>query len=59
MEKVGKIDQFVARLRELLLDQEKLLAFRRSSLEKARDFDINRVADAYEKVFTKVLKTGK
>ncbi|MFT3892196.1 MAG: glycosyltransferase family 4 protein [Anaerolineales bacterium] len=59
MEEVGNTDRFVVRLRELLLDREKLLDFRRASLEKAREFDINRVVDAYEKVFTKVLSVGK
>jgi len=58
MVEVGDTDQFAARLRELLLDREKLLAFRKSSLVKAGDFDINRVVDAYEKVFVEVLKTG-
>ena len=45
-------------LRELLLDREKLLAFRKSSLEKATDFDINRVVNEYENVFAEVAKTG-
>lgn len=58
MIEVGDTDQFVSRLRELLLDREKLLAFRKSSLEKATDFDINRVVDEYEKVFAEVAKTG-
>lgn len=58
MIEVGDTNQFVSRLRELLLDREKLLAFRKSSLEKAAGFDINRVVDEYEKVFAEVIKTG-
>jgi glycosyltransferase involved in cell wall biosynthesis len=58
MIEVGNTGQFVVRIRELLLDHEKLLAFRKSSLEKAKEFDINRVADEYEKLFAQVLKTG-
>jgi glycosyltransferase involved in cell wall biosynthesis len=50
--------EFVRYLRELLLDHERLLAFRRSGLKKATVFDINRVADEYEKVFAEVTKMG-
>jgi len=53
---VGDTRQFARHLRELLSDRERLLAFRRSSLEKATTFDINRVADEYEKVFAKIPK---
>ena len=59
MVEAGDMDQFASRLRELLPDREKLLAFRKASLEKASDFDIHRVVDAYEKVFDEVLKMGK
>ncbi len=58
MIEVGDTNQFAGHLRELLLDREKLLAFRKASLEKAADFDINRVVDEYEKVFAEVAKTG-
>ncbi len=51
MVEAGDTRQFVNRLRELLLDREKLPAFRKASLEKAADFDINRVVDQYENVF--------
>jgi len=54
LNKVGDTAQFVSRLRELLLNRELLLAFRKFSLEKAREFDINWVADEYEKVFAEV-----
>lgn len=59
MVEVGNTDQFVSHLRELLLDREKLLAFRKSSLEKSANFDINRVADEYEKVFAKAAMMAK
>ena len=58
MVNVGDTGQFVSRLRELLLDQERLLAFRRSSLVKAMAFDINRIVDEYEKIFAEATKTG-
>jgi len=54
----GDAGEFARYLRELLLDRERLLAFRRSGLKKATVFDINRVADEYEKVFAEVTKTG-
>lgn len=56
---VGETGGFVARLKELLMDHQKLLSFRRCSLEKAKEFDINRVADGYEKLFAEILKMGK
>jgi glycosyltransferase involved in cell wall biosynthesis len=56
MVEAGNTDQFAERLRELLLDREKLLTFRKASLEKVRDFDIDRVVDEYEKVFTAAIK---
>lgn len=39
---------FSSALRELLSNREKLLEFRRASLEKAKDFDIEKIADVYE-----------
>ncbi len=39
---------FSEALRELLTDRERLMRFRRASLEKARDFDIQKVVDQYE-----------
>jgi glycosyltransferase involved in cell wall biosynthesis len=59
MVEVDDKDQFADRLRELILDREKLLAFRRSSLEKAKEFDIDRVVDSYEQVFADALKPKK
>jgi glycosyltransferase involved in cell wall biosynthesis len=39
---------FSGSLRELLTDRERLLRFRRASLEKARNFDIQKIVDQYE-----------
>ncbi len=48
--------RFVVRLGELLSDRQRLLAFRKSSLKKAVDFDIDRVVDEYERLFTEIVK---
>lgn len=39
---------FASALRELILDRNRLLDFRNASLVKARDFDIEKIADQYE-----------
>ena len=54
---LDNVDEFASRLRGLLTERERLLAFRKSSLEKAKTFDIERVTDEYEKVFVEI--TGK
>lgn len=43
-------EAFSARLRELLTDDARLLAARRASLEKAKDFDLEKSLAAYEQV---------
>lgn len=50
-------DEFATRLRELLTDPNRLLAFRQASRRKAQEFDIRKVAAAYESLFNKVLFT--
>lgn len=45
------VDEFASSLRRLLSDPGRLLSFRRASLEKAREFDINRVVRDYEDIF--------
>jgi glycosyltransferase involved in cell wall biosynthesis len=39
---------FSSALRELISNREQLLKFRRASLAKAKDFDIEKIADQYE-----------
>lgn len=53
-------DGFVRDLTELLTTPEKLLEFRRYSLEAAKAFDIKTISEEYERVFTDILrnKTG-
>jgi L-malate glycosyltransferase len=42
-------------LQRLLENPERLKAFRQASLQKAHDFDIHKVGDAYEEIFKAVL----
>jgi glycosyltransferase involved in cell wall biosynthesis len=46
---------FANTLRGLISNPERLLKFRRASLEKARSFDVKKVADRYEFIFQDVL----
>ncbi|MDP1544937.1 MAG: glycosyltransferase family 4 protein [Anaerolineales bacterium] len=46
---------FANTLRGLISNPERLLKFRRASLEKARSFDMKKVADRYEFIFQDVL----
>jgi L-malate glycosyltransferase len=48
--------KFGMTLRELLSDEDRLLAFRNASLEKAKVFDINRIVEQYEQIFRKVIE---
>jgi glycosyltransferase involved in cell wall biosynthesis len=43
-------------LKSLLENPERLMAFRLASLEKAHEFDILKVVDAYEKIFSTVMR---
>lgn len=47
---------FSSALRELISNRERLLQFRRASLEKAKDFDIGKIVDQYEAIMRDVLK---
>ena len=47
---------FSSALRKLLSDREQLAQFRRASLEKAKDFDIEKIADQYEAIMQDVAK---
>jgi glycosyltransferase involved in cell wall biosynthesis len=48
--KAHDLEGFAQALRALITDSSRLLQFRRSSLEKAKQFDIVRVVDEYEAV---------
>jgi glycosyltransferase involved in cell wall biosynthesis len=47
---------FSQTLRELISDPQLLLRLRKASLEKSRDFDIQKVADRYQAIMQEVLK---
>lgn len=46
---------FSSALRELISSREKLMEFRRASLEKSKDFDIGRIVDQYESIMRSVV----
>lgn len=46
---------FSSALRELLSNRERLDQFRRASLEKAKDFDIEKIVDQYEAIMREVV----
>jgi len=46
---------FSVKLRKLLEDQGYLLSLRHASLEKAKSFEINRIADQYESIFLEMI----
>ena len=48
-------DAFAGILRELISDRELLFQFRKASLKKSRDFEIQKVADQYQKIFRDVV----
>lgn len=48
-------DAFAEILRELISDKELLFQFRKASLKKSRDFEIQKVADQYQKIFRDVV----
>jgi glycosyltransferase involved in cell wall biosynthesis len=48
--------KFGMTLRELLLNEDRLLSFRNASLEKAKWFDINQIVEQYEHIFLKVIE---
>lgn len=52
----GDAAAFSEALRKLLTDREHLMRFRRASLEKARDFDIQKIVDQYEGMMREVAK---
>lgn len=47
---------FSSALRELISNRERLAHFRAASLEKAKDFDIEKIADQYEEIMQAALK---
>ncbi len=49
---------YASALKSLLEDPERLKAFRLASLHKAHEFDIQKVVDAYEKIFSAVVHQG-
>lgn len=48
-------DAFAGILRELISDKDLLFQFRAASLEKSRDFEIQKVADQYQIIFKDVM----
>ena len=48
-------DAFAGILRELISDKDLLFQFRKASLEKSRDFEIQKVVDQYQKIFRDVV----
>jgi glycosyltransferase involved in cell wall biosynthesis len=48
-------DAFVGILRELISDKDLLFKFRKASLKKSRDFEIQKVADQYQIIFQDVM----
>ncbi|MFN8384195.1 MAG: glycosyltransferase family 4 protein [Anaerolineales bacterium] len=52
---VHDVDAFSRSLRILLSSPETLLKFRRASIEKSRDFDIQKVVDKYQSIFQNVI----
>jgi glycosyltransferase involved in cell wall biosynthesis len=51
---VGDAECFERSLRWCLQDRRRLLQLKSASQDRARKFDIQRVADAYEEIFSKV-----
>ena len=49
---------YKTKLQDLLTNPTRLLSLRQASLEKANTFDISRIAEQYEKIFTEVLTKG-
>ncbi len=52
----GDENGYANALRILLSNPEKLLSYKKNSLEKAREFDIGKVFDAYKNVYQTILK---
>jgi glycosyltransferase involved in cell wall biosynthesis len=52
----GDVKGYANALRILLSNPEKLLSYKKCSLEKAREFDINIIFDAYKNVYQTILK---
>jgi glycosyltransferase involved in cell wall biosynthesis len=52
----GDAPKFLASLRELLSNPDRLLSFRNSSLKRANLFDINQIVEQYEDIFLRVIK---
>ena len=46
---------FSSALRDLLSNRERLVNFRRASLEKAKNFDIEKIVDQYEAIMKKTV----
>jgi glycosyltransferase involved in cell wall biosynthesis len=51
---VNQPSEYATMLRQLLSHQDTLQQFRKSSLQKALQFDINRIVEQYEQIFRKV-----
>ena len=51
---VGNKEGFKIRLQELLTNPSRLLSLRQASLEKAKSFEITKIAEQYEKIFIEI-----
>ncbi len=51
---VGNSEGFKSRLQELLTNPSRLLSLRQASLEKAKSFEITKIAEQYEKIFIEI-----
>ena len=51
---LGQPQEYATALQCLLTDPDRLLSFRQASLQKAQVFDIHKVTDAYEAIFTRL-----
>ena len=51
---VGNSEGFKSKLQELLTNPSRLLSLRQASLEKAKSFEITKIAEQYEKIFIEI-----
>jgi glycosyltransferase involved in cell wall biosynthesis len=56
MSDVGNIDEMAANTIKLLSDEEMLNKFKQQALERAKEFDIEKILPKYEAYYQKVLQ---
>ena len=57
--KVGNEERYANALRILLSDPTKMLQFKKNSLNKAEEFDINKIINAYKEAYQSIVKGKK